>query len=174
MKVDPNRIDAVFAELEERPGVGSVTIKDAMMQSFEQTVAENILVMRSFIVMFAVVIAIGVVYNTAKISLSERQRDLATMRVIGFTNREVSTVLLGEIIIFTALAIPLGCLIGYGLAAVMTAGLDTDNYRIPLVISRNTLLLAASVVVVATILSATLVQRRVKRLDLISVLKTRD
>ncbi|PAY18151.1 ABC transporter permease [Rhodopirellula sp. SM50] len=174
LKVDPNRIDAVFAELEERPGVGSVTIKDAMMQSFEQTVAENILVMRSFIVMFAAVIAIGVVYNTAKISLSERQRDLATMRVMGFTNREVSTVLLGEIIIFTVLAIPLGCVIGYGLAAVMTAGLDTDNYRIPLVISRNTLLLASSVVVVATILSALLVQRRVKRLDLISVLKTRD
>ncbi|WP_182868274.1 ABC transporter permease [Rhodopirellula sp. JC639] len=174
LKVDPNRIDAVFAELEERPGVGSVTIKNAMMQSFEQTVAENILVMRSFIVMFAAVIAVGVVYNTARISLSERQRDLATMRVIGFTNREVSTVLLGEIIIFTALAIPLGCLIGYGLAAITTAGLDTDNYRIPLVVSRNTLLLAASVVVVATILSATLVQRRVKRLDLISVLKTRD
>lgn len=174
LKVDPNRIDDVFAELERRPGVGSVTIKDAMMKSFEKTVAENILVMRSFIVMFAAVIAVGVVYNTAKIALSERQRDLATMRVIGFTNREVSTVLLGEIIIFTTLAIPIGCLIGYALAAIMTAGLDTENYRIPLVVSRDTLLLSSGVVVVATILSATLVQRRVRNLDLISVLKTRD
>lgn len=174
LRVDSNQINTVFSELEKRPGVGSVTIKDAIMKTFEQTVAENILVMRSFIIMFAAVIAIGVVYNTARIALSERQRDLATMRVIGFTNREVATVLLGEIIVFTALAIPVGCAIGYGLAAVMAAGLDTENYRIPLVVSRSTLLMSSSVVVVATFLSATLVHRRVGRLDLISVLKTRD
>jgi putative ABC transport system permease protein len=174
LKVDPNRINEVFAELERRPGVGSVTIKDAMMKSFEETVAENILVMRSFIVGFAVVIAIGVVYNTARISLSERSRDLATMRVMGFTNREVSTVLLGEIFIFTAFAIPIGCLFGYGLAAMMSAGLDTDNYRIPLVVSRETYFLSSLVVIVATVMSAALVQRQVRRLDLIGVLKTRD
>jgi len=174
LKVDPNRIDEVFAELEVRPGIGSVTIKDAMMQSFEETVAENLLVMRSTIIIFAAIIAIGVVYNTARISLSERSRDLATMRVVGFTHREVSTVLLGEIFIFTILAIPLGFVFGYGLSAFMAAGLDTENYRIPLIINRGTFLLAASVVVIATALSAGLVQGQVQHLDLIGVLKTRD
>ncbi|MGB7345496.1 MAG: FtsX-like permease family protein, partial [Pirellulaceae bacterium] len=174
LKVDPNRMDDVFKELEHRPGVGSVTIKDAVMKSFEKTVAENLLVMRSFIVMFAGVIAIGVVYNTARISLSERSRDLATMRVVGFTFGEVSMVLLGEIVIFTLAAIPLGWLFGYALAGAMTASLDTDNYRIPLVINRGTFLLSAMVVIVATAVSAFLVQRKVNNLDLISVLKTRE
>jgi len=125
LKVDADRIDTVFKELENRPGVGSVTIKDAVLNSFRDTVAENILVMRSFIVLFAVVIAIGVVYNSARISLSERSRDLATMRVVGFTLNEVSIVLLGEIALFTVVAVPLGWLIGYGLAAVMVSVLKT-------------------------------------------------
>jgi putative ABC transport system permease protein len=174
LKVDANRIDEVFQELEARPGVASVTIKDAVIISFRQTVAENILVMRSFIIFFAVVIAIGVVYNSARISLSERSRDLATMRVIGFTQREVSFVLLGEITLFTLAAIPIGYLIGYGLAGVMASGLDTDNYRIPLVISRNTYGLATLVIAAATFFSGCVVQRRIRALDLVAVLKTRE
>ncbi len=174
LKVDPNQIETVFSELERRPGVGSVSIKDAAMKSFEKTVAENIMVMRSFIIVFAGVIAVGVVYNTARISLSERSRDLATMRVVGFTNGEVSIVLLGEIAAFTIAAIPLGWMIGYALAGAMTAGLDTDNYRIPLVIERGTFILATFVVVASTIVSAWIVQRRVTQLDLIGVLKTRE
>ncbi len=174
LKVDSNHIDEVFHELELRPGVAGVTIKDAVLNSFRETVAENILVMRSFIIFFATVIAIGVVYNSARISLSERSRDLATMRVVGFTKSEVSFILLGEITIFTFAAIPLGCLIGYGLAGLMARGLDTDNYRIPLVISNHTYGLAAFVIVVATLLSGWAVQRRINQLDLVSVLKSRE
>lgn len=174
LKVDSNSIENVYRELEMRPGVAGVTIKTAVLDSFRETVAENILVMRSFIILFAAVIAIGVVYNSARISLSERSRDLATMRVVGFTRREVSFVLLGEITLFTLLAIPLGCVIGYALAGVMASGMDTDNYRIPLVISRETYALAAIVVVVATFLSGLAVQRRINQLDLIAVLKTRE
>ena len=139
-----------------------------------ETVAENMLTMRSFNIMFAVVIAIGVVYNSARISLSEQSRDLATMRVIGFTRKEVSTVLLGEIVLFTLVAIPLGWLFGYGLAGLMILGLDTENYRIPLVVSRTTFAFAALVVIVATFLSSLVVQRRISTLDLVSVLKTRE
>ncbi|QDV13639.1 FtsX-like permease family protein [Rosistilla oblonga] len=174
LKVDSSRLQDVFRELEQRPGVGSVAIKLAVLESFNETVAKNILVMRSFIIMFAAVIAIGVVYNSARISLSERSRDLATMRVVGFTRREVSIVLLGEIGLFTVCAIPIGCLLGYGLAGVMAAGLDTDNYRIPLVVSRETFALAAMVVVVATFLSGLIVQRRINELDLVAVLKMRE
>lgn len=174
LKVDSNSIEQVFRELEMRPGVAGVTIKTAVLDSFRKTIAENILVMRSFIIFFAAVIAIGVVYNSARISLSERSRDLATMRVVGFTRREVSFVLLAEIALFTLLAIPLGSVIGYGLAGVMASGMDTDNYRLPLIISRNTYALAAIVVVVATFLSGLAVQRRINQLDLIAVLKTRE
>ncbi len=174
LKVDSNRIDEVFHKLEVRPGVASVSIREAVLSSFRETVAENILVMRSFIIFFAAVIAVGVVYNSARISLSERSRDLATMRVVGFTRREVSLVLLGEIALFTLAAIPLGCLIGYGLAAVMASGLDTDNYRIPLVISQKTYGLASAVIAIATLLSGLVVQRRINQLDLIGVLKTRE
>ena len=174
LKVDANQMDEVFHELERRPGVAGVTIKNAVLKSFESTVAENILVMRSFIIFFAAVIAVGVVYNSARISLSERSRDLATMRVVGFSRREVAFVLLGEIALFTVAAIPLGWLGGYLFAALMIRGLDTDNYRIPLVVGQNTLGLAALVVVVATLLSSLIVQRRINKLDLVGVLKTRD
>lgn len=174
LKVDSNSVEKIFQELESRPGVGSVSIKNATIESFKETIAENMLTMRSFNILFAAVIAIGVVYNSARISLSEQSRDLATMRVIGFTRAEVSTVLLGEITLFTLLAIPLGWLIGYLMAALMILGLDTENYRIPLVVSRSTFAFASLVVIAATFFSGLVVQRRISKLDLVSVLKTRE
>lgn len=174
LRVDPNHVDEVYHELEMRPGVASVTIKDAVLNSFRDTVAENILVMRSFLIVFAAVIAVGVVYNSARISLSERSRDLATMRVMGFSRREVAVVLLGEIGLLTLASLPLGALLGYGFAGLMAAGLDTENYRIPLVISRQTYAMAAVTVLMATLFSGMVVSRRIRRLDLIGVLKTRD
>lgn len=174
LKVDVNKLDAVFHELEMRPGVASVSIKEATIESFLETIAENMLTMRSFNILFAVVIAVGVVYNSARISFSEQSRDLATMRVIGFTRREVATVLLGEITIFTLFAIPVGWLIGYGFAWGLIQGLDTENYRIPLVISVSTYAFASLTVATATFFSAVVVLRRIHHLDLISVLKTRE
>ena len=174
LKVDPNFVDVIYQELESRPGIGSVSIKDAAIQSFRETIAENMLTMRSFNILFAVVIAIGVVYNSARISLSEQSRDLATMRVIGFTRKEVSTILLGEITLFTLVAIPLGWLIGYGFAAVLILGLDTENYRIPLVVSQTTFAFASLIVIAATFVSGLIVQRRISQLDLVAVLKTRE
>lgn len=174
LKVDPNRIQQVFEQLESRPGVASVAIKNAVIRSFEETVAENILIMRTFIASFAAAIAVGVVYNSARISLSEKSRDLATMRVMGFSRGEVTLILLGEIAVFTLIAIPVGWLLGYGFAAYMIAGLDTENYRIPLVIERQTFAMAAVVVLLATFGSGLIVQRQIRRLDLVGVLKTRD
>ena len=174
LRVDPNEQETIYHELEMRPGVASVSIKNATIESFLETIAENMLTMRSFNILFAVVIAVGVVYNSARISLSEQSRDLATMRVIGFTRKEVATVLLGEITLFTVIAIPVGWLLGYGLAALLITGLDTENYRIPLVVSRTTFAFASLIVVAATFFSAIVVQRRVNRLDLVGVLKTRE
>jgi putative ABC transport system permease protein len=174
LKVDANALQDIYHELQIRPAVASVTIKDAAIVSFQETIAENMLTMRTFNILFAVVIAIGVVYNSARISLSEQSRDLATMRVIGFTRREVSTILLGEIGLFTLLAIPLGCLIGYGLAWGLIAGLATENYRIPLVVANSTYAFACMIVIGATLASGMVVQRRISKLDLVEALKTRD
>ncbi|NND99047.1 MAG: FtsX-like permease family protein [Pirellulaceae bacterium] len=174
LKVDANAMEEIYQDLESRPGIGSVTIKNAAIVSFRESVADNMLTIRSFNIFFAVVIAIGVVYNSARISLSEQSRDLATMRVVGFTQKEVSTVLLGEIGFFTFLAIPLGCLIGYLLAAALIMGLTTENYRIPLVVNSSTFAFSCLTVVIATVLSGVIVQRRVAKLDLVAVLKTRE
>ena len=174
LKVDANKLEDIYLELESRPGIGSVSIKNAAIKSFMETIAKNMLTMRAFNIMFAVVIAIGVVYNSARISLSEQSRDLATMRVIGFTRHEVSSVLLGEIGLFTMLAIPVGCCIGYALAWFLVAGLATENYRIPLVVNNSTFAFACAVVIAATFASGFIVRRRINHLDLVVALKTRE
>ena len=130
--------------------------------------------MRFFNVMFACIIAFGVVYNNARVSLSERARELATLRVIGFTRNEISQILLGELAMLTAFAIPLGMALGYVFAYRMTLGLDTDVYRIPLVISGATYAFAATVVILATIVSGLSVRRQLNQLDLVAVLKTKE
>ncbi len=123
---------------------------------------------------FSGVIAIAVIYNGARIALSERGRELASLRVLGFSRREVAVLLLGEQAIITLLAIPLGFLLGYGLAAAVSAGLQTELYRIPLIVSAQTYLSAAAVTITAAILSGLIVRRRLNRMNLIEVLKTRE
>jgi putative ABC transport system permease protein len=138
-------------------------------------VAENILRMRSFIVLFASVIAVGVVYNSASISLAERGREMATLRVIGFTRAEVSLLLLGELALLTLAAIPIGMLLGYGLAdLVIHFSYDTELFRLPLVIKRSTYGFAVVVTLAATLGSALAVRRMLDRLDLVAVLKTKE
>jgi putative ABC transport system permease protein len=130
--------------------------------------------MRAINLVFASVIAFGVVYNTARIALAERARELATLRVIGFTRAEVSLLLLGELAVLTLLAIPVGMLFGFGLASFAVVALETENQRFPLVIERATFAFAAVVVLVAATLTGLVVRRRVDRLDLVEVLKSRE
>jgi putative ABC transport system permease protein len=122
----------------------------------------------------AAVIAFGVVYNSARISLSERARELASLRVLGFTSAEVFRILLLELAILTLLAQPPGWLIGYGLAWIMKTQLAGEIMRVRLVVDQFTYVLATGIVLVAACLSALVVRRRVGQLDLVSVLKTRD
>jgi putative ABC transport system permease protein len=125
-------------------------------------------------VTLAVIIAFGVVYNSARIQLSEQARELASLRVLGFTRAEVAGVLLTEMTLLTAVAIPLGWVIGYGFGKILMYAFSSDLYRVPFTISTATYAKASLVVLGATAVSALIVRRRVDRLDLIAVLKTRD
>lgn len=174
LSADPAQIDTLYHQLKELPGIAGVSVKEAALASFQKTMAENLGMMRSFMIAFASIIACGVVYNSARISLAERSRELGTLRVIGFTRAEISYVLLGELAVLTALALPMGMALGYGLAAAMALGLQNDLYRIPLVVAPSTYALAGGVVVVAALVSGLLVRRRLDHLDLIAVLKSKE
>jgi putative ABC transport system permease protein len=165
---------AIYRELKETPEVASVTIRDNSVESFKNTVAQNMNHMRVINLSFAIIIALGVVYNGARISLSERSRELATLRVIGFTRREISTILLGEIGTVTLLGIPFGLVLGYWFAWILTWFFDQEVFRFPFVIARSTYGLAAATVLAASLVSALLVRRKLDDLDLIAVLKSRE
>lgn len=174
LRVEAPKTAELYAQLKETPTVAGVSVKSAALQSFNDTIANNLGKIRSFNIFFATIIAVGVVYNSARISLAERSRELATLRVMGFSKAEVSTILLGELAILTLIALPLGMVIGYGLAYQVSLGLDTEVYRIPLVVNPSTYAMAALVVLAASLGSGLLVRRGLGQLDLVGVLKTKE
>lgn len=174
LSVDTRYQDALYRELKQMPAMGSVIVKQATISQFEQTISENLLKFQAFNIVFAAIIAIGVVYNTARVSLDERCRELSTMRVIGFSRGEVSALLLGELAVLTLIAIPVGWIIGYSFCYSMVAGFETEQYRIPLAIKPSSFAKAALVVIVSAALSGLLVRRKLDDMDLVEVLKSRE
>jgi putative ABC transport system permease protein len=174
LKVQSTETQNLYKQLKETPRVAGVSVKTAALESFKDTIAENLGTIRGFNIFFAMIIAVGVVYNSARISLAERSRELATLRVIGFSKAEVATILIGELAILTLLAIPLGMLIGYALAYWVSRGLDTEVYRIPLVVNPGTYAMSAVVVIIAAIGSGLTVRRGLGNLNLVAVLKTSE
>jgi putative ABC transport system permease protein len=174
LRVDRQRESELYETLKAVPAVAGVSLKRAAVESFRETIAQNMMTLVVFNVIFAGIIACGVVYNAARIALSERSRDLASLRVLGFTRGEVSTILLGELAVVVAIAVPLGLLVGQGLSAAILKGLESELYRFPLVITGRTRVFAVTVVIVSALLSGLLVRRRIDRLDLVAVLKTRE
>jgi putative ABC transport system permease protein len=174
LTADELRIDELYRQLKETPRVAAVMIKKISIRSFRDTVMENMLQMQLYNVIFACIIAFGVVYNTARIALSERGRELASLRVLGLTRGEISFILLGELAVLTFLSLPLGMAMGWLLARIVCWFLDTEMYRIPFVIAPATYGFSVSIVVVAAVISGLVVRRRLDHLDLIAVLKTRE
>lgn len=174
LSVDASKIAELYAQLKRTPRVAGVSIKEATVESFNQTQAENQRQIQFFNVIFACIIAAGVVYNTARISLSERGRELATLRVIGFTRGEISAILLGELAVLTLLALPLGMALGYGFAALTAAAVDSESFRVPVVVTLRSYGFASLVVILSAIGSGLLVRRRLDHLDLVAVLKSRE
>lgn len=174
LQVDRREQPELYRRLKEMPRVSVINIQQTAIDSFRRTIGENLMRMRFFNVLFSSIIAVGVVYNAARISLVESSRDLATLRVLGFTRGEISFILLGELAVLTLVALPLGCAIGYGFAWATTSAYDRELFRIPLVVSSRTYGFAAAVVLCAACGAAAVVARQLRRLDLVQVLKTKE
>ncbi|GAB4514032.1 MAG: ABC transporter permease [Roseibium sp.] len=174
LRIDPGRRQDLFLALKDTPYISAVALRQAAIDVFNDTMARTILVYVAIFGGFASALAVGVIYNSARIALSERGRELATLRVIGFTRFEISYILLGQILFLTLLALPVGCLIGNRLANLMAKSFDTELYRIPTVIEPSSYGYAMLVTLTAAVFSALLVRHRLDRLDLIAVLKTRE
>jgi ABC-type transport system, involved in lipoprotein release, permease component len=172
--LDPAEDEAFNEKIKDTPMIsGAVRVTD-MKASFQATVDENISIMNGLFIIVAVLITVGLTYNSARIQLSERARELASLRILGFSNWEVSYVLVGEIMLISALAQPLGWLIGYGLGHLMAASFTSDLYSIPMVLPPAAYATASLVVLATALTSVMVVRRRVDRLDLVSVMKTRE
>jgi putative ABC transport system permease protein len=174
VKLDAGSRDALYERIKSMPAVAAVSLQSLALETLRRTMAENILVMTGVFTALALVIAFGVVYNSARIQLSERARELASLRVLGFTRGEVSWILLAELAVLTVAALPLGWFMGYALALAMVRNFETELFRIPLVVEWATYAWAAIVVLAAAAGSALVVRRRIDRLDLVEVLKTRE
>lgn len=172
--LDASRIDDLYAALKNMPTVAGVSLQRVSLANFRATLAITITTMAGIYTGLAAIIAFGVVYNNARISLSERARELASLRVLGFTQGETMRVLLLELALITLIAQPPGWVIGYGLSWVMKTRLAGELMRVPMVLENLTYALATAIILGAALFSAAVVARRVSRLDLVAVLKTRE
>ena len=174
LAVDAAQWPQFLEKVEESPRIASLGITAAVQKTFQKTTGEMIGKIQWLYFIFATIVAFGVVYNSARISLSERSRDLATLRVVGFTRREVAGVMISELLLLTVLAIPVGLWIGKQLATGIVTAVSTETVRLPLVISSGSYGTAVLIVLIASAISFAVVSRRIHHLDLLGVLKARE
>ena len=174
LAADPRYHPGIFERLKETPRVAGTVIKEKAISKFYETMGETMLIFTFINTILAGIIAFGVVYNSARIALSERSRELASLRVLGFTRGEISYILLGELGALTIAAVPLGFIIGRAMCDYLAEGLKTDIMRVPLILEPDTYAFAALVVLASACVSGLIVRRRLDHLDLIAVLKTKE
>lgn len=172
--LDPAEQETLLTKLKELPGITAILFRQAALDTFFKTMGETILIFIGFFVAFSVILSFGVAYNSIRIALSERSRELATLAVLGFSRWEISYILLGEILLLAIAALPVGCGLGYLLSWYMSTAFETELYRVPLVVEPATLGKASLIAAATVIACAAFVRRRLDRLDLIGVLKTRE
>jgi putative ABC transport system permease protein len=174
LAVEAGGESTVLEASKKMPRAAGAWSKATMLRNMEEISARNVRIMSTILTAFASIIAVGVVYNNARIALAERAWELASLRVLGFTRPEVSALLLGELALVIALALPLGMLLGWGLVHGIADLLKSDQFFFPVVIRPRTYAWAGLCVVAAGVASALVVRRRIDRLDMVSALKTRD
>jgi putative ABC transport system permease protein len=174
LAIEPGAEESVYAKLHARPRVLGMVANASAVRSFYATIGEFVLFYNLVATLLAASIGFGVVYNSARIALSERGRELASLRVLGFTRGEIAYILLGELALLTLAAIPVGILVGIGLIGVLVLAFSSDLYRLPVVLAPDNIALGATVVVASALVSGLILWRRLGRLDLVAVLKTRE
>jgi putative ABC transport system permease protein len=174
LAIDPPFASSLYARLKQLPAVAGVSFRRAALEGFRDTMAKSFLIFTSVLVIFASVITFAVIYNAARIALSERGRELASLRIMGFTRREVAVVLLGEQAVMTLLALPVGCGLGWLFSRLLEQALDTDMLRIAMPTSTQPYVLSCLIVALAAVGSSLLVRRQLDRLDVMAVAKTRE
>jgi len=174
LQVDPLAMDAFWGAVKAAPLINSVFDKAGSMAAFNKTTSRNMGVFSGILTLFAVAMAVGIIYNAARIALSERAWELASLRVLGMTRAEVSVLLLAELGAELLVALPVGAFAGWALATMMMRLMSSDAIDFPVVIEPSTYASAALIVLAAGVVSALLVRRQVDRLDLVSVLKVRE
>jgi putative ABC transport system permease protein len=172
--VDAASEAAVSQALKAMPAVAGAGFKRAVLESFRETMAANMNLSILINLIFASVIAFGVVYNAARVSLSERSHELASLRVLGFTRAEISLILLGELALLTLTALPVGAVFGYALSALIVQTIQSEVYRFPLYVTRQAVAWSFLGIIGAALVSALLVRRKLDTLDLVAVLKVRE
>ncbi len=174
VSVDPDAMEDLYRSIKETPAIASIALQNLSRSKFRETIEQNIITMTSVYVALAVIITFGVIYNASRIQFSERARELASLRVMGFTRREVVLVLLIEVAVIVVLSQPLGWFLGWGFAKLVVAGFESDLFKVPLIIKPSTYAISSLVVILAASVSAILVWRRVARLDMVRALKTKE
>jgi putative ABC transport system permease protein len=172
--VDRARWPQFLAGVKETPRIAGCIIKDSLREGFRKTTAESIGLLQKIYMLFATIVAFGIIYNSARISLSERARELATLRVLGFSRGEVGAVLVGELVVLTLVALPAGLIIGSGFAKGILTAVNTETVRLPLVLTTENYAFAVLVVAVASAASAVFAARKLADIDLVSALKALD
>jgi putative ABC transport system permease protein len=174
LTVDSLKQPKIYKTLVEMPRVAGTFVREDEIKNFYETQAEVILFFTFVATLLAATIAFGVVYNSARIALSERSRELASLRVLGYTRAEISFIFLGELGLLTLAAIPLGFFIGRGMSTYLAKAIESDLFRVPVLVEPATYSLAATAVVVSACLSGLIVRHRLDHLDLVSVLKAKE
>lgn len=172
--VEPAALPALSRRFKELPVIESVAVKTYTLSSFLDKIAGIVLVSAGILTAFAVIVAVGVVYNSARIALQERAWELASLRVLGFTRAEVARILFSQFAAEIVLAIPIGLMLSQGVVTLIARFHSNESFQIPGVVGPRTYVIAVAIVVAAAAVSAYIVRRRVDRLDLVAVLKTRD
>lgn len=174
LAVSSDRWDDFLRAVKNTPRAAACVIKDSIREGFRQTTGESIGLLQKMYALFATIVAFGIIYNSARISLSERARELATLRVLGFSRGEVGAVLVGELVLLTVVALPIGLVLGSGFARAIVVSVSTETVRLPLVLTTANYASAVLVVALASTLSAIFAARKLADIDLVSALKALD
>lgn len=172
--IDDAELPALYAQIKTTPAISGVMLWNDTRRMFVDEIQRNLWTMVLIYSVLGILITVGVVYNAARIQLSERSHELASLRVLGFTKGQVAYVLVAELMVLSLVAVPIGWGLGYLFAAATAQGFSTDIVTLPLIVTRTTYGAATAIVLVAALASALLVKRRLDRIDIVTALKQKE